>query len=311
MSIALTDYGARWVSANVPAKDEIVDVLLGFDTVTGYENDSNHLGSTIGRNANRISCGRFSLNNTIYELPVNDPSSNGNLHSGPDYYDQRIWSCETVSSNNSVIFTLQSPDMDQGFPGNLNLKVTYLLTEDNTVKIMYDALCDSYSLFNPTNHAYFNLNGQDSPHISNHILWIDSRKITESKNGIPTGNLLDVKGTIYDFTNPHTLTEQFDDNWCLEEHHTLEKSQLSCYSPQTGITLYMHTDLPGIQVYTGNFLTDNNGKNGAVYQPQCSVCFESQYYVDSINIDNEYFKKPIIKPKEPFHSETWYRFTQA
>ena len=311
MTASFTNYGARWISCNIPTDNGLTDVILGYDTFSEYENDTYHFGSVIGRNANRISNGCFTLNNTTYNIPINEELTNSNVHSGPDYYGSRIWNAQVLYTANAVAFELISPDKDQGFPGNMALKVTYKLTEDNIVKLIYDGICESYSIFNPTNHVYFNLNGADSPSITNHVLWIDSNKITENENLLPNGNFADVQNTKYDFRTPAVLSEAFDDNWCIEKPYSLDKTCLTCTSPESGITLNMHTDLPGLQVYTGNFLCGVKGKNGTIYNPQSGVCLESQYFVNAINVDNADFVKPVIKPYEPVHSETWYRFTYA
>ncbi|MCD8131487.1 MAG: galactose mutarotase [Lachnospiraceae bacterium] len=300
-----TDYGAIWVNVRVPAADGPLDILQHFDSAAGYETDMDHHGSPIGRVANRIAGAgpAFILNGRTYPLPATNQGygQDINLHSGPDYYDKRLYQAETDEQDNNIRFSLFSPHMDQGYPGNLKLAVTYRLTDDNMVKISYDAVCDEDTLFNMTNHAYFNLNGQGT--IWQHRLWIDSTRYTESVDCVPTGRILPVAGTGFDYTAERPVEHFLDDNWCQEPHHCLEKPRIRCTGDQTGIVLEVHTDLPGFQLYTS---PDAPGAwKGSMAN---AICFESQYYVNAVNIDNPEFEKPILKAGEPFHSQTWYHF---
>jgi len=307
--LEVTDYGAIWVGTKVPGEKAMTDVVLGLDSAGDYEFSKGHLGGVIGRNANRISNAEFTLDGTRYALTVTNKEPDLNLHSGPDCYDRRMWETEILEGENAVCFTLNSPDGDQGFPGNLTLKVTYILTEDNAVKLVYDAVCDAKTLLNVTNHVYFNLNGHDSGTVCKHLMKVDSTRITETKANLPTGILLPVAGTKYDFQKMKEVEHEFDDNWCKEPHHTLDKARITCVGDQTGIKMEVYTDLPGVQIYTSNGLNVPNGKNNTSYSKGSGICFETQYYVDAINVDAPEFEKPVLEAHTPFHTETWYKFS--
>ncbi len=312
-SASFTDSGAIWVSAVVPAKEGPVDVLLGCDDAGDYAKCDAHLGAVVGRMANRT-CGpdgpTFKLDGKKYTLAATDKAGERdiNLHSGPDFYEQRIWKAEPGKDGMSVTFTLTSPNGDQGFPGNLTVRVTYRVTEDNAVKISYDAVSDADTIFGPTNHAYFNLNGEGSGTIWDHRLFIDSDRYTETVDAIPTGRILPVTGTKFDYTAERAVENELDDNLCAKEGQTLDDVKVRCTGDKSGIVMEVHTDMPGIQVYTSSFLDVASGKKKKSYGKGDGICFESQYYVNAVNTDNPEFKKPVLKAGAPFHSETWYVF---
>ena len=306
--LEVTDFGATWVSAKVPASSGLIDTVLGYDTVTGFEVNSGQLGTIVGRHANRMAGASYTLDGVTHQMVMTNPAQNYNIHSGPDYYGKRMWKAEVLEADNAVKFTLFSPDGDQGLPGNLTLSVTYQLTEDNNVKLIYDAVSDAKTVLNPTNHVYFNLNGHDSGTIWSHIIHVDSTKVTETVNDIPTGKLLDVAGTHFDYTTARPVADPLDDNFCKEPHHTLTQPRITCTGEKSGIRMHVHTDLPGIQIYTANGLKAKNGKGGIDYGNGTGICFESQYYVNAINTDAPGFDKPILEKDVPFHSETWYRY---
>ncbi|MFI3238034.1 MAG: aldose epimerase family protein [Lachnospiraceae bacterium] len=302
----VSDYGAIWVGTKVPTVTGITDVILGFDDVTGYEEDGAHLGATVGRNANRIKEGKYTLEGKSYTLAINN--SGNNLHSGLNYWGKRMWSATVSEDKNAVTFSLESADMEQGYPGNMNISVTYTLTDDNTVSLSYEATSDTTTLCNPTNHVYFNLNGHSNSTIWNHKLWIDSSAITETENDVCTGVLLPVAGTEYDFTTEKPVEVALDTNFCTDPHHTATAPRITCTGELSGIKMSVATDMPGIQVYTANFLDNPNGKAHTAYTPASGICFESQHYVNGINIDSPDFKKPILKALETFNSTTLYHF---
>ncbi len=308
-TLELTDYGAIWVGAKMPTEEGAKDVILGLDSAGDYEPSTGHLGGVIGRNANRMSNASFTLVGVHYQLAVMNQELNLNSHSGPDFYDRRIWNATLLEEENAVRFTLISPDGDQGFPGNLTLHVTYVLTEDNTVKLVYDAVSDAKTVLNVTNHVYFNLNGHDSGTVWNHHLHIDSTRITETNYGVPTGKLLPVFGTKCDFTVMKAVENLLDDNWCKEPHHCLQHPRATCIGDKSHIQMEVYTDLPGIQVYTASNTNVPNGKGGSSYSRGSGICFETQYYVNAINTDSPEFDKPILEANTPFHSETWYKFS--
>ena len=313
----VTDLGATLQTLLVPdSAGQLYDVVLGYDSVPGYEQGNGNLGATVGRNANRIGKARFVLQGKTYSLAQNDGQNN--LHSGLDYYFLRIWKVKECTDQ-SITFSLHSPDGDQGYPGALDMEVTYTLTEDNEVKISYFGVPDQDTVINMTNHSYFNLNGHASGDILQHTLWVDADSFTRAdEESIPTGEIVPVEGTPMDFREKKTIGKEidvdyealifgkgYDHNWCLNNKGKLQKvAEVS--GDITGITMEVITDLPGVQIYTGNFLEAEQGKEGAVYRKRQGVCFETQYYPDAINHPN--FPSPVCKATETYQTTTVYRF---
>lgn len=318
-SIAVTDFGATLVQVNMPDKDgHLADVVLGYDDVNGYEVVSGHLGATVGRNANRIANGRFTLNGKEYVLTQNNGTNN--LHSGMNYYSQRIWEseCGECPEGYYATFYLESPDGDQGYPGNAKIFVTYTLTEEDAVWISYHGVADADTAFNMTNHSYFNLAGEGSGDILNHLVWLDSDEFTIADEGsIPTGELVKVAGTPMDFTEekavgrdieadyaPLHMAKGYDHNWVLKNNGQLA-CVATCRETGSGRIMEVYTDLPGIQIYTGNGL-HTNGKGGHYYDKRDGICFETQYYPNSIN--TPHFPQPVVKAGEEYKTKTVFRF---
>ena len=321
---AVTDYGAALVRMMVCDKEgERRDVVLGFECAADYEKAHGSVGATVGRFANRIGKGSFTLDGITYQLTRNNGPNT--LHGGRDFYVQRMWDL-VEDKESAVTFSLKSPDGDQGFPGNLNVMVTYNLTEDDELMIHYAARSDKDTPLNPTNHSYFNLAGHNSGSVLSHMLTVHADQITEpDENNLPTGNYLPVEGTALDFRRPKALGKDIDDdcpsliigngydqNYVLSdstdqagERHYREAAILFC--EESGITMTMSTDLPGMQLYTANFLSSDHGKGGACYRPRYAVCLESQYYPDSVN--KAHFPGGILKAGESFESRTGYRFS--
>lgn len=322
MVLKLTDMGAVWVSMLVPDKDgNMDDVVLGLESGEEYELRSyDAFGATVGRNANRIYNHRFVLNGKEYVLADND--SGYNLHSGPDMYFERMWDSETVEgdSGDGVRFSLLSPDTDQGMPGNLKVSVTYLLTDDGSVVIDYCAVSDADTVFNMTNHSYFNLGGHKSGVIDDEKVWIDADKFVFGTEGrIADSTPYDVEGTPLDFRTLTRLGDGlhsdavfirkkggYDHNFCLKNNGEL-MLVAKAVEEKTGRVMEISTDMPGLQMYTGNYInTKNKGKEGAVYHPYDGVAFETQYYPDAIN--NPGFPSPVIKAGEEVKHRTVYHF---
>lgn len=320
MTVKVMDYGAVVLEINVPAEGKIVDVLLAHESLAGYENNGSGHGAIVGRNANRIGNAKFTLNGTTYELDQNDGKNN--LHGGVNRWFERMWEVVEGDENEdaSITFSLLSPNMDQGFPGEVNMTVTYTLTEDNSLVIHYNGVTDADTIINMTNHSYFNLDGHDAGSICNHEVYIDSDFFTETDSElIPTGKLIPVKGTPLDFNEPKLIGKDinsdyealkfgsgYDQNWVLDNNGELELAA-TLYSPNSKIFMEVFTDLPGIQMYTGNFLNDK-GKNGAVYTRNSGVALETQYFPDAINHEN--FKQPVTKAGEEYDTTTVYKFSQ-
>lgn len=317
MSASITNYGAALVKLNVPDKEgKLRDVVLGYDDVTGYEKGGGSFGAPVGRNANRIGGAVITIQDKTYELEKND--NGNNLHSGTNYYNKRIWNV-SEKKDSKIEFVLHSPDGDQGYPGTLDMHVTYELTEDNELRLIYDAVPDQDTIINMTNHSYFNLDGHDSGNVLKELVTLDADYFTRADaQSIPTGELVDVTGTPMDFRMPRALGEAidadyetvrlgkgYDHNWVLKNNGKFDKVA-QAVSEKSGIVMEVWTDLPGMQMYTANFLDNEHGKNGAVYGIRDAVCFETQYFPDAVHHEN--FASPICKKGMPYHTVTSYKF---
>lgn len=325
VSASFTDLGAVWVTMKVPDKTgKKTDVVLGFDSAAEYLENPPHFGAPIGRNANRIANARFTINGKEYILEANNGVNN--LHSGPDLYHSRLWEAMVEESDfgTSIHFSLSSPDGDQGFPGNASITVTYTLTPDDSLMLTYHMICDQDTVANFTNHSYFNLDGHDGGYAMNQRVWIDADTYTRADQGsIPTGEFTPVKGTPMDFTVMKTIERDinedyealvfgngYDHNWVLNHPEGEVSLCAAAESDKTGIRMEVYTDLPGMQFYTANFLTDGlKGKGNAVYDKRCCYCFETQYYPNAVNIPE--FPSPVLKAGEEYHTVTVYKFSVA
>lgn len=319
MVAKISNYGCAIVSLIIPTKDgKTLDVVLGYDNVNSYETNPASMGCCIGRNANRTGNASFIFNGKKYQLEINE--NKNNLHTSHiTGYHKRIW--ETVAeTENSVAFRMDTPDGDQGFPGNCITTVTYTVSEDNELIIRYDGESDAATPWNVTNHAYFNLAGHDSGSIEDTVLWLKSTSYTPvDAEFIPTGEIVKSEGTPMDFSKPIAISEHigddfeqlkftggYDHNFCLDI--TPGELTLVCTatSPKTGLTMETYTDLPGIQFYAGNMLNDTPGKEGMIYANRTGFCLETQYYPDNLNQDN--FETPVIKAGEKRSTVTIYKF---
>lgn len=322
ISASFTNLGGSWVSMMVPDKnDELADVVLGYDTVEGYLANTPHLGEIIGRNANRIGNAEFTLNGVRYELYANNGPNN--LHSAPDFYGTRIWEVELDESiiGSRISFSLSSPDGDQGYPGNAEITVSYTLAADDAVAIEYRMISDKDTVANFTNHSYFNLAGHKSGPVLNHQVWLDADAYTPVNDvQIPDGSILPVAGTPMDFTRMKVIGRDidqdysqlqmargYDHNWVLNHKTGLLSLCAKAYEPGSGRSMEVYTDLPGIQFYTANFLTEGTrGKEGAIYGPRHGYCFETQYFPDGVN--HPEFPTPFLPAGEEYRATTIYRF---
>lgn len=316
-SVSVSDYGAALVSLFVRGKDgNPVDVVLGYDDVTGYEKGGDSIGATVGRNANRIGGASIEINGVTYELDKND--NGNNLHSGYDYYNKRFWDV-AENADDHVTFRLHSPDKDQGYPGALDMYVTYTLDEDSMLTIHYEAVPDKDTVINMTNHSYFNLNGHDSGTVLNHSVTLDAESFTPAdRESIPTGEIRSVDGTPMDFRSGKTLGKEidadyeplrlgggYDHNWVLKNEGRFAKVA-EVKSDKSGIKMEVYTDLPGVQMYTANFLDNEPGKDGAFYAKRSAVCLETQYFPDAVHHEN--FPSPVCRKGEKYDTRTAYRF---
>lgn len=317
MNIGVSDYGATLVHIVMPDREgKMLDVVLGYDDASGYENGTVFFGATVGRSANRIAGAGFELNGVAYNLEKND--NENNLHSGLDFYNKRMWKV-LDKTENSITFVLHSPDGDQGYPGSIDVEVKYELTDENEVKISYHAVPDQDTILNMTNHSYFNLDGHGSGDILSQEIQIDADYFTKANaESIPTGELTDVTGTPMDFRVKKTVGRDieepyeallfgkgYDHNWVLRNNGEFAKvAEMSGTSSR--ITMEVYTDLPGMQLYTANFVEDENGKDGKIYQIRHAACFETQYYPDAIH--KEQFPSPICRKGETYETCTMYKF---
>ncbi len=309
----ITDLGATLVSLFLPDREgKLEDVVLGFDDPEDYIRSGTFFGATVGRNANRVGKARFPLNGQQVHLQPNEGENN--LHSGPDYFKDRLW--QVVShGKNAISFRLDSPHGDQGFPGNAVINVHYTLEDEDTLAIRYEGLCDRDTVFNMTNHSYFNLAGHSRQELAmEQTICMPARFFTVADEAsIPTGENRPVEGTPLDFRKPKALGRDLGEDYVplkLQNgvDHNFEVWCDPCailHDPHSGRSLAISTDCPGIQVYTANF-TDEVGKGGIHYRPRCGVALETQFYPDSVN--HPAWPQPITKAGETYHSETKYRF---
>jgi aldose 1-epimerase len=324
MEIQITPYGATLVSVKVPdRKGDFADVVLGFDSLDGYTQKPPppYFGATIGRYGNRIAAGKFTLDGKTYSLAINNGVNS--LHGGNRGFDKVMWTAKQVSAGDDQALELAylSKDGEEGYPGNLSVTVTYTLTTDNEIRIHYLATTDQDTVFNPTNHSYFNLAGHDSGDILGHVVWINADRFTPVDAGlIPTGELRKVAGTPFDFREPHTVGERinaadeqiklgggYDHNWVLNRTTGLEMAA-RVSDPKSGRVVEVLTTEPGLQFYTSNFLDGSfHGKGGKPYAYRAALTLETQHYPDSPNHPD--FPTTVLKPGQQFDSTTVFRFS--
>ncbi len=317
MSVSVMDYGATVVSIIVPDKGgKMADVALGFDHFAPYLDKPPFFGATIGRYANRIAKGKFTLNGTAYQVPCNDgPNA---LHGGPVGFDKRLWTTEPVDSDvPAVRFTRMSPDGEQGFPGNLFASVTYSLNDDNELRMDYTATTDQPTVVNLTNHTYFNLSGGGS--ILDEVVTLHADSYTPvDATQIPTGEIAKVEGTPFDFRTGTAIGARikqaggkpvgYDHNFVLNKGWFSDWAVAAEVSdPKSGRTLTVSTDQPGLQFYSGNFLDGTvTGKGGDVYRQYEGLTLEPQHYPDSPNQSK--FPSTVLQPGETYRTSMVYAF---
>lgn len=315
LTAEISDHGATLVKLFVPdSKGNLADVVLGFDTPDEYTQSGTFFGTIVGRNANRIKEAKFKLNGREYQLDTNDNDIH-NLHSGFAPYKNRIWQV-VHHETNAIQLRLESPDGDQGFPGKAVIDVTYSVDNEGALTVAYDAVCNKDTVFNMTNHAYFNLAGHDKPEKAmNQILSMPARIFNvDDALSIPTGELRTVAGTPFDFREPKPIGRDINVAYDALElqggyDHNFEVFCMPCATlsdPDSGRTMTVFTDCPGVQLYSGNFLNGEIGKGGVSYCRRGGVCLETQFYPDSVN--HPEWKQPFTKAGERYHSVTKYRF---
>lgn len=326
MEVSITNFGGRIVSIMVPDRNgEFKDVVLGFDKVSDYfpENNASDFGAAIGRYANRINFGKFSIDGTEYQLPHNNGMHC--LHGGPTGWQYQVY--KVVESDDSHLkLKMDSPDGDNNFPGAVTAFVTYTLTEDNAIDIVYEATADAPTVINMTNHSYFNLAGDPANHsVCDDYMKINSTTFTPTDSGlIPTGEIAPLEGTPLDFSEMKRIGDRIDEtdfeaiafaggydhNWILETAGDDTVPAASVYCPASGIVLTEYTNEPGVQVYSGNFLDGTlTGKNGVEYKKRAGICLESQHYPDSPNKPE--WPSTVLRPGEKYYSHCIFSFTVA
>ena len=326
MEVCITNFGGRIVSIMVPDKEgKMKDVVLGFDSIGQYQRIPSDFGAAIGRYANRINQGKITVAGKEIQLPTNNYGHT--LHGGPNGWQYKMYEANQVDST-TLELTLVSPDGDENFPGTVEAKVVYTLTEDNAIDIQYEATTDAETVVNLTNHAYFNLNGDPTIPVTNDTLYINADKFTPVDSTFMTsGAIASVFETPLDFTKPTTIGERIDEtsneqiknangydhNWILNTNGDVEQIAACVVSPVTGIVLEVYTDQPGLQVYTGNFLDGTVvGKGGVAYPQRGAICLESQVYPDSPNKWVKGVKgwpNPYLKPGETYKHHTVFKFS--
>ncbi|HEV8606608.1 MAG TPA: aldose epimerase family protein [Tepidisphaeraceae bacterium] len=314
----IATYGATLTELHMPDKDgKMGDVVLGFDNLAQYMKESPFFGATTGRVANRIAKGQFTLNGVMYSLAVNNGPNH--LHGGIKGIDKAVWKAEPMETKNgpAVKFTHTSPDKEEGYPGKLDISVTYTLTNYDELKLDYKAKTDKATPVNLTHHSYFNLGTPASGDVLDHILMINADRFTPvDATLIPTGELLPVKGTAMDFTTPMAIGSRikdkpapdggYDHNYVLNGKAGELALAARVIDPQTGRTMEIWTTEPGVQFYTGNFLDNVKGKNGVVYKKHGGFCLETQHFPDSPNHPN--FPSITLEPGQTYSQVTVHKF---
>jgi aldose 1-epimerase len=318
LKLSLTNFGAAWTSLFVPSRESVKDdVLLGYSSLEGYLHNEPFIGVTVGRFANRIKNAAFSLNGKTYALQANDGKNS--LHSGPCGFDKLLWKSEAYEENKGVYvrFEIESPDGDCGFPGKLKAVVTYGLTESNEIICDYYAKVDKPCPVNLTNHAYFNLAGEGKGSILSHnVLLYSSSYVQVDKNRIPTGKLLPVDNTDFDFKTRRKICSNvsflkpfkgYDHCFAIDGEQGKLRSCAEIYEPDSGRSMKVFTTQPGVQFYTGNLLKKVKGKQGSVYGKHSGLCLETQHYPDTPNQNS--FPSCIAGPGKDYHEKAVFAFS--
>ena len=319
----ITNYGAKLVSLEAPDRNgQLADVILGYETLDQYLKGDQYFGSTVGRYANRIAKGKFTLEGKEYQLALNNGVNH--LHGGPKGYQSVIWKSEVIDQNGypALKFTYRSPNGEEGYPGNLDIEVIYTWTNDNSLNIEYKATTDQTTIVNLTHHSLFNLKGAGNGNILGHILTLNSLAFTPVDSTlIPNGEIRPVEGTPMDFTTPHAIGERisnsyeqlvkgkgYDHNWVILKKGEGLNLAATLYEPESGRVMKVLTTEPGIQFYSGNFLDGSQvGKGNLPYNLRFGLALETQHYPDSPN--HPEFPSVVLKKGEVYKQTTVYSFS--
>ena len=318
MSFSVTDYGCIITSIIVPdKKKKNVDVTLGFSTLDGFITNTSSFGAIVGRFANRIGGASFNLEGKTYTLDKNDNGIN-TLHGGFDRWDKEVWSARKIKTSygGGVEFTKRSRDGEQGFPGNVDFSIIYTLNENNEITLEYRGITDKATPINITNHAYFNLKGHDGGSVADQKLKLYCSNYLEVDDKlIPTGKIINVSGTPFDFTKEKIIGVDldkvgvgYDHCFCIDDFKDDGKLRMAAEveDPASGRKMIVKTTKPGIQFYAGNFINNIQGKNGFIYNKHDGLCLETEAYPDAPNKSS--FPSSIVYPDKEYHQVTQYAF---
>lgn len=319
--IEVSQYGAILVKICVPDKEgRLTDVVLGYDNLESYFVNGCFFGACIGRSGNRIADSRFMIDGQEVKLTPNEGKNN--LHSGPDGFEKKLWKASVEEKQNAVTLSRISPDGENGFPGEFEVSVTYELTEENAVRIVYFGVSNKATVVNMTNHSYFNLSGEGSGTAMDQYLTIHAQEYTPVReDSIPVGENAPVEGTPMDFRTAKQIgrdigadfeqlrfTGGFDHNYVTDGYNKASIREIaSAWSEESGIQMDVLSDCPCVQFYAANFVEDEHGKNGHVYNKREAFCLETQVEPNAVNVEN--FHSPILEAGERYYSETVYRFS--
>lgn len=326
MEVCITNYGGRIVSVMVPNKrDSLVDVVLGFDSIQKYfpQNNQSDLGASIGRYANRIDQGKITIGDSTCQLTINNGIHH--LHGGTTGWQYQVYTANQIDDH-TLELALTSPNGDNGYPGTVEAKVVYTLTDDNAIDIQTTATTDAPTYVNMTNHAYFNLSGDGNNSITDNILYVNAKQYTPVDDQfMTTGEIASVEGTPFDFNTPTAIGQRIEDdniqlknghgydhNWVLTSGGDINSLAACVVSPVSGVRLEVYTDKPGLQVYVGNFMDGSwTGKRGITYQHRTACCLEPQVFPDSPNKKSlAGWEKcdPTVTPEKPYSHHFIYKF---
>lgn len=322
LTAEVTDFGAILVSIQVPDKDgKLGDVTMGYDTLAGWVNDGSYMGATAGRYGNRIKDGKFTLDGKPYTLATNNGPNH--LHGGAVGFNKKLWDAEVIQTQEGpgVRFTYVSPDMEEGYPGELTSKVTYVLTDDNELKIDFEATTNKPTVLNLVHHSYWNLTADPTQTILGHELTLNADGyVPVDETLIPVGEIAEVQGTPFDFTMPHVIGERidmdhvqlergggYDHAWAVNGEPGTMRLAATLHEPASGRVMRIYTDQPGIQFYSGNFMDGQIGKGGVAMNYRSGLCLETQVFPDSPNQPN--LSNAVLRPGETYRHRMVHAFS--
>ncbi len=318
MSVDITNYGGKIISLFVPDKNgKFDDVVLGFDTLEEVIEKDFYFGAICGRFANRIKDGKFNIDGVEYSLAINNGTNS--LHGGLHGFNEKVWEVKSASEK-ELVLSLLSPDGDEGYPGNLNIITTYTLTDENEIKIHYEATTDKATIVGLTNHSYFNLKGVGNGTVCDHQLQLNADFYTVlDESFAPSGEIRPVENTAFDFRIATVISERvdheafvpgwgMDNNWCIQKNQAGDLALVGyVYEPVSGRKMEVLTTQPGVQVYTGNYIDKVIGKKGKIYDRQDAICLETQGFPNSPNVPH--FPSSLLRPEGKYDEWCVYKFS--